>query len=85
MAIEYSDGSDAKTRFNQMPMESSYYSEDSQHQSRFPAATQQQYRSCRIDTEKFVIFHKKIILLFIVTTLQQHQSCITGTEKFVIL
>ena len=56
MAIEYSDGSEAKTRFNQMPMKSSSYSKDSQHQMRFPTATQQQYQSCLIDTEKFVMF-----------------------------
>ena len=64
MAIEYSDGSEAKTRFNQMPMKSSSYSKDSQHQMRFPTATQQQYQSCLIDTEKFVMFRKKLVFIF---------------------
>ena len=87
MAIEYSDGSEAKTRFNQMPMKSSSYSKDSQHQMRFPTATQQQYQSCLIDTEKFVMFEITYVylFLFIVTTLHHYQFCLYKTEKLILL
>ena len=67
MPIEYSDCEVAKTRFNHMPLKSSNYSKESNHQMRFPAPTEQQYQSCLIDTEKLVLL--KVIMFEILVVL----------------